>query len=243
MSKKALSTEARQKYKAAKAMCKKCEENLVKNFRVYGEQIKLIYDEELWVEEYESFPEFCQEELPFGWSRAYQLMRAVSVKDCTRVQSEAQARELLGLSDMDQVAVMDLAEAHGDTTREGVRTAREELEAEVGDKTGEEREKSIAELVNQAEERAAAATPAPSPSKRRGGGGGGARGPRKPKDRKAEVDRLVDRALYFLRLARKSWMGLNDVADENDREWVEATNLLHSIQERSKNSTEVTSAA
>lgn len=233
MSRTALSKDERIAYKTAKVTCRKAIEGTKKNFRLLGEQLKVIWEQKLWVEEYESWEDFCSEELPFGWKRAYQLIRAVSVS--TNVETESQARELLGLPHEAQEAVLAIADASGDATGPGIRTARDVLEEETAGLEGEEKEQAIADLIKKAEDEAAKK----APPKNRGGG----RGPRKKKDRKASVDKLLDRAMHFGRLARKEWQGLHDVVEENDNDWYEAVRLMEGIQERSRNSTEIQAAA
>lgn len=231
--KKAMSKEEQATYRRCKADVKKAAANLEKDFRIMGERIKTVHEGELWRAEYDDFEEFCREELPFGFKRAYQLMRAVSVS--TNVENEGQARELLGLEPAEQEAVLAIAEAaDGEVTGPSLRTAREELEEATKDKDGDEKASAIAEIVAEAEQQAAAKKPP--------AGKGRSRKP-KEKDRKAEVDKLLDRALHFGRLARKSWQGLDDVAEANDEDWHQAVKLLEQIQERSRNSTELNAAA
>lgn len=231
--KKALSRDEQTTYRKCKADIKKSATNLEKDFRVLGERIKTVHEQQLWRAEYDDFEEFCREELPFGWKRAYQLMRAVSVS--TNVENEGQARELLGLEPAEQEAVVALAEAaDGEVTGPGLRSAREELEEATKDKEGDEKAETIAEIVAKAEQEAAAKKPPASK--------GRSRAP-KEKDRKSAVDKLLDRALHFGRLARKEWQGLDDVAEDNDQDWHAAVTLLERIQERSRNSTELNAAA
>lgn len=228
---KALSKEQKAIYRKCKADCKKAAASVIVNFRVLGERLKTIHAGELWGEEYDDFEEFCREELPFGYKRAYQLMRAVSVS--TNVENEAQARALLGLDPAEQEAAVALAEAAGEPTGAGIRSAREQLEEATADQEGDAKAATIADLVRQAEEEATAKKPQAV---------GRSRPPRQ-KDRKSEVGKLLDRALHFGRLARKSWQGLDDVAEANDQDWYQAVSLIEGIQERSRNSTELDAAA
>lgn len=228
---KALSKEQKRAYKKAVADCRKAIDGVTQNFRIVGERLKEIHGGELWREEFESFADFCTDTLPFGLKRAYQLMAAVS----TAVENERQGRELLGLDPPEQEAVLAIAEASGEVTGPAIRSARQELEEATAGKEGDEKAETIADLVRQAEEEAAAKKPPAS-------GGVRSRAPRE-KDRKSEVDKLLDRALHFGRLARKSWQGLDDVAEANDQDWYQAVSLIEGIQERSRNSTELDAAA
>lgn len=222
----ALSTDERAAYRKAKADCRKAIEGVKGGFRLLGERLRDIRAGDWWREEYATWADFCLEELPFGQTRADQLIRAVEIG----VANERQARELLGLDDAERAAVVAIAEAAGPVSAARLRTARDELEAAAGDLTGDERATTICDLVERAEEEAAAKRPA-------------SRGPRPPKDRRAAVERLVDRALHFLRIAKKEWQALSDVAEANDADWYQAVSLLEGIQERAKHSTELDAAA
>lgn len=224
----ALSIEERAKYKLAKAACRKAVEGTVAHFRVLGERLRDIRGGSWWREEYRSWAEFCAEELPFGSKRADQLIRVIE----SPVANERQARELLGLEVVEQEAVLAIAESAGEVTAPALRSAREELEAATAELSGDERAAAIAELVEEAERLAAERKPA-----------GASRRPRPPKDRRAAVERLVDRGLHFIRLARKEWQGLLDVVEANDADWYRAVELLEGIAERSRNSAELDQAA
>lgn len=224
----ALSIEERAKYKLAKAACRKAIEGTVAHFRVLGERLRDIRGGSWWREEYRSWAEFCVGELPFGSKRADQLIRVIE----SPVANERQARELLGLESAEQEAVLVIAESAGEVTAPALRSAREELEEATADLSGDERAAAIAELVEEAERRAAERKPA-----------AGGRGSRRPKDRRAAVDKLLDRGLHFIRLARKEWQGLIDVADANDADWYRAVELIEAIQSRSRESAELDQAA
>lgn len=223
MSKKPLSKDQRRDYAACKRGIRKCLDGLVRDHLILGEWLAKVKAGELFVEEFESWKEFCDDHLPFGVRRADQLIAAYENHGSSgKPLNERQERELLGLEPAEREAVLAMAAAAaegegGPTTAELIRSAAAELEQETKDKKGKEKSQAIARLVNDAEEK----------------------GRRQQKPSRIEaIAQVLKKVDGLLAYCAKQHAGLVDVADLADQELGKVRSALYAYESVVKASAE-----
>lgn len=108
----------------------------LKAFISAGAALLEIKDKRLYRANYPDFASYCRHRWRFGASHAYRLIAAAEVADNVPVESEREARELVGLEKNVQIAVHDIAkEIAGDlpVTSTLLRQVREGVEEQVSD--------------------------------------------------------------------------------------------------------------
>jgi len=108
----------------------------IKAFISAGAALLEIKDRRLYRENYPDFASYCRHRWRFGASHAYRLIAAAEVADNVPVESEREARELVGLEKDLQVAVHSIAkEIAGDrpVTATLLRQVREGTEDKVSE--------------------------------------------------------------------------------------------------------------
>ena len=112
---------------------KEIKDGLATCFKV-GAALKEIRDRELFIEDYDSFEEFCSETYMIGKSHAYRLMDAADVKESVKgypvakkLTNERQARALSDVPESKRLKVLTVADKDGDVSADGIAKAAEKV--------------------------------------------------------------------------------------------------------------------
>lgn len=149
-----------------------------------------------------NFDDYCRQKWGISRQRAHQLIKAVSLS--TAVDSEWQARALLGLDPAEVETALAIAGADGPVTSVKIQTARQLLEQETAGLAAEEKAEKQRELIAEAEQETERRAPLGQPRK---------------KDRVAGINGLVKDIEVKLRKCKTLHAGLSDVATPADKAW------------------------
>lgn len=107
-----------------------------------GAALMEIRDDKLWMEDHDSFEEFCQKEYNLQHTQAYGIIRAYEVKAALgnsaiaeKLTNEGQARELGKVDEEDREEVLEEAAKSGKVTAKSIKEAAEKREIQL-DKLG-----------------------------------------------------------------------------------------------------------
>lgn len=199
--KTALSPAEKTRLAALKKEIRAGRDQVAAGFRRWCEALAAVKQEDLWREEAETFEAWCRDVVEESRRVVYDAIRAAGEGVCAIAHNLWQARQLFGLDAATAHNVTLLADAEGEQTAAGLKSARQELEG----KTPE----AQAEIIRQAHQRS---------QSRSGGRGKGSGGPRQ-KSRIGAVKGLVRDIQVRLDRCRKEHAGLQDIAEAADKAW------------------------